>query len=231
MNKNDLFYMAANNGDFVEVSYTGRIKYNNIVFDTTDEETAKNNKLYNKNAAYGPVTICIGNRELIKGLDDFLVGKETGKEYEVEVNAKDAFGEKNSRLYHLVNTAKFIKQNIRPYPGMQVNVDNAFGIVKTVSGGRTMVDFNHPLAGKEVIYKIKIDKIITDTNEKIKSYISKLMGEEIKFKFESNRLEIHCNVEEPLKKIMAEQLKKVIPEIEDVEFKAVEEEKKVGNKE
>ena len=79
--------------------------------------------------------------------------------------------------------------------------------------------------------KIKIDKIITDTNEKIKSYISKLIGEEIKFKFESNRLEIHCNVEEPLKKIMAEQLKKVIPEIEDVEFKAVEEEKKVGNKE
>ena len=35
-----------------------------------------------------------------------------------------------------------------------------------------MVDFNHPLSGKNITYKIKINRVVTDDKEKVKSYIA-----------------------------------------------------------
>ena len=213
--------MKTKKGDFIEIEYTAIIKEGSIVFDTTDEKTAKENKLHDKNVNYKPIVVCLGNKELVPGLDDFLVDKETDKEYEVEIRAKEAFGEKDSKLYQLVNTHKFLKQNIRPFPGLQVNIDNILGIVKSVSGGRTMVDFNHPLAGKDVIYKVKINKILEDTNEKIRSYLDKTIGKDAKFEFESKKLIIESKIPKELQKPLSEALKKAISDIEEVEFKSV----------
>ncbi|MCH8980513.1 hypothetical protein IH922_00675 [candidate division KSB1 bacterium] len=50
---------------------------------------------------------------------------------------------------------------------MQINIDGMMGIIKTAGGGRCLVDFNHPLSGKEVTYTIKVNKIITDDKEKL----------------------------------------------------------------
>ena len=46
-----------------------------------------------------------------------------------------------------------------------------FGVVRTASGGRCLVDFNHPLAGKDLVYKVRINKIIDDDKEKLKSLL------------------------------------------------------------
>ena len=211
--------MKTKRRDFVEIDYTARIKENNLVFDTTVEIIAKENNVHDKNVNYHAVIVCLGERELIPGLDEFLIGKETNEEYDVEIGPKDAFGEKDAKLYHLVNTNKFLRQKIRPYPGMQVNIDNMFGIVKTVSGGRTMVDFNHPLAGKYVIYKVKINKIVEDVNEKISAYLKKIAGKDAKYVFEDKKLTLYYKTDENIQKIIAEHLRKVIPDVKDVEFK------------
>ena len=72
----------------------------------------------------------------------------------------------------LVSTANFKKQNIIPYPGLQVNIDGILGIIRTVTPGRAIIDFNHPLSGKNLIYKIEIKRIVTDVKEQLDSLIS-----------------------------------------------------------
>ena len=166
--------------DFVELEYTAKIKDGNTVFDTTDEKLAKENKIYCKKQEnkydskmpYGPVKICIGTGSILKGLEDSLVGKEPGKSYTIELSAENAFGKKNAKMLKIVNTNVFRKSNIDPMPGLQVNIDGIPGTIKSVTGGRTIVDFNHPLSGKEIVYDVKINRIITDEKEKINAFVS-----------------------------------------------------------
>ena len=75
--------MAIKEGDFIKLSYTGTV--NGAVFDTTDEETAKTADIHSPNAVYGPVTICVGQKHVIVGLDEELVGKKVGASGEITV--------------------------------------------------------------------------------------------------------------------------------------------------
>jgi len=157
--------------DFVEIEYTGRIKGENSIFDTTNEKIAKENGLHDKDAEYAPAVICIGENMLLKGLEEQMVGKETEKEYAFEVSHENAFGKRDAKLIQLIPTSKFRQQNIQPIPGLQLNIDGVFGVVKTVSGGRCMVDFNHPLAGRDLVYNVKINKIVEDIKEQLQSLL------------------------------------------------------------
>ncbi len=196
--------------DFIELEYTGKV--DNVVFDTTDEKIAKDNDLFDEKAEYKPITICIGQGQIIKGLDNALVGKEPNKGYTVEVKAEEAYGKKNAKLIQLISTSKFRKENIQPMPGLQVNIDGTMGLIKTVSGGRTLVDFNHPLAGKDLTYNIKINKIITDSKEKINSILKVNLGiKDADVKTENNKATISTKQEIP--KEIHEELKKMIKEL------------------
>jgi len=198
--------------DFVEIEYTGKLKDDNIVFDTTDEATAKNNKIYNKNAKYGPVIICAGENQILAGLDKELVGKDIGS-YEISLKAENAFGKKTAKLIQLIPTAKFKKENILPMPGMQVNMDGLVGIIKTVSGGRTLVDFNHPLSGKDVVYNIKINRIVTNAKEKIGSYLKIALNlKNIKVEIEENtaKIKIEQNIPEKTKEKLSKKLMELV---------------------
>jgi FKBP-type peptidyl-prolyl cis-trans isomerase 2 len=205
--------------DFVEIEYTGKLKDENIIFDTTDEKIAKENKLHGHD--YGPAVICVGEQQLLKGLDKNIEGKETGKEYNIDVKPEDAFGKKNAKLIQLIPTSKFRQQKIQPMPGMQLNIDGLAGTVKTVSGGRTLVDFNHPLAGKELSYKIKINKKITDDREKLSSYIKLSLGtKDFKAEITDSNAKISLKNEIPTeaKGRLSKKITELIPEIKKVEF-------------
>ena len=204
--------------DFVEIEYTGKLKDENIIFDTTDEKVAKENKLHGHD--YGPVIICIGEEQLLKGLDKNLEGKETGKEYDFDIKPEDAFGKKNAKLIQLVPTNKFKQQKIQPMPGMQLNIDGVVGTVKTVSGGRTLVDFNHPLAGKELSYKIKINKKITDDKEKLSSYLKLRIGKDFEAEITNSNAKISLKNEIPkeIKERLSKKITELIPDIKKVEF-------------
>jgi FKBP-type peptidyl-prolyl cis-trans isomerase 2 len=162
--------------DFIEVEYTGKIKKEDIIFDTTNEETAKKAGLEQSITKFGPISICVGAKHLLPGLETFLEGKEIG-DYTVEVKPEEAFGKKDAKLLQMVSRSKFLKERINPQPGLVVEVDGQRGLIKTVTGGRVIVDFNHPLSGKELVYDIKVNKIINDIKENIKTLI------EMRFKF------------------------------------------------
>ena len=67
--------MAIKDGDFIKLSYSGSVNEN--IFDTTDAAEAKSAGIHSPNAIYGPVTICVGQKHVILGLDEELVGKDS----------------------------------------------------------------------------------------------------------------------------------------------------------
>jgi FKBP-type peptidyl-prolyl cis-trans isomerase 2 len=199
--------MAIKNHDFVEVEYTGRLKDTKEVFDTTDEKIAKEAQIFSEKSVYAPIVICVGEHHILKGIDEFILGKELGK-YTLELPPEKAFGKKDSKLVQMIPASKFTEQGIKPVPGLRLNIDNYIGIVKTVSGGRTVVDFNHPLAGRDVIYELKINKIVTDRKEQLDSLLRILLGVKVPVDVKDKKATITFPAElpEPLQNDLAKKI-------------------------
>ena len=200
--------------DFVEIEYTGKIAEGDIIFDTTDEAVAKKNDLYQEGAAYGPITICIGEKHLIKGLDAKLEGEEDEKSYTFTLSPEEGFGKKSAKLFKLVPLSVFRKQNVNPMPGLQVNIDGVVGTIKNATGGRVIVDFNHPLASRELIYDIKVNKIVTKKEEKVAALIKLLFGQEPKITMKEDVAEIEFEAELPAE--LQKELEKKLIELADI---------------
>ncbi|MAG15509.1 peptidylprolyl isomerase [Candidatus Woesearchaeota archaeon] len=209
-------------GDFVELDYTGKILEGDIIFDTTLEDVAKQNNLHDPKAKYEPVIICLGKNHVIAGLDKNLAGKEIGKTYVFEIPPEEGFGNKDPKKIQLISTSKFREQKITPMPGLQVNLDGILGTIKAVSGGRTIVDFNHPLSGKDLKYEVTVKRIVTDLNEKIDATL-KLLGINMEKEILADKLTLKSPEEVP--KEMQENLTKIITEtvkeIKTVSFEQV----------
>ncbi len=212
--------------DFVEIEYSGFV--DDELFDTTNEKEAKDSGIFNEETEFGPMTICVGENQIIKGIDENLLKKEVGIEFKIELTPEQAFGKKSAQLIKIINTSMFAKQGISPHPGLQVNVDNSFGVIKTVSGARTIVDFNHPLSGKDVIYKIKLNKLVTETREKILSYLTLSLGikkEMIDATITESKAEIAIKglpMQDELTKPIKDKLLEIIPELKEITFKVKE---------
>lgn len=142
-------------GSCIEIKYEGRTATNNLVFDKAEK----------------PIAVVVGALYVIKGLDDSLLEHNIGDKYKTKIKMEDAFGKRRGELMKLIPLSTFRKHNINPHIGQAINVDNKLGIVRSVSGGRSIVDFNHPLAGKELEYDVEIVKEITDKKEKIEKMI------------------------------------------------------------
>lgn len=149
--------------DFVEIDFTGYA--NNQVFDTTNPKEAEKIGLEIKEMK--PLVISVGNQMIIKGLDEDLENKEIGKEYFVEIIPEKAFGKRNPSMIRTYGINHFKKQNLNPYIGMVLQLDNMIAKVISVNGGRVTIDFNNPLAGKNITYKYKINRIIIEINDKV----------------------------------------------------------------
>ena len=164
--------MAIKDKDFVRIDFTGKIAESGDVFDTTSEEIAKDADIYVEKKTYGPIPIVVGGEHLLPALDKAVIGLGIGDTKTIEIKSEDAYGNRKPDLIQLIPMKEFKKQGMTPVPGMIISADGQNGKVLTVNGGRVKVDFNHELAGKDVIYDIKIDDIIEDDTEKIKSMIS-----------------------------------------------------------
>ncbi len=157
--------------DFCEIEYTGKLP-DEVIFDTTSEEAAHQAGLPHHHGSLRPVIVCIGERQLLPGLDKDLEGKEIGKEYTIVLPPELAFGKRDIKNMRMIPMNTFKEHDVQPRPGLQVDVDGERGIVTSIAGGRVIVNFNHPLAGKEVTYTYTIKRKITDVKEKVLSYIS-----------------------------------------------------------
>lgn len=147
--------------DFVEIKYTGYSNGN--VFDSNVEEDLKK---INPEAKTEKTVVIIGEGMLVSGFDKALEGKEIGKEYEIELKPKDAFGDRKRELVKTIPLKIFREKQIDPRPGMAFNLDNMIAKVIAVSGARVITDFNNPLSGKDVKYKFTIVRKVEDEKEK-----------------------------------------------------------------
>lgn len=210
--------MKTKKGDFIEIDYIAKIMGEDRIFDLTSEETAKKENVYNKNFSYKPLVICLGENHVINGLDSALIDKEVGKEYIIGIQPENAYGKKDARLIQLVSTNVFRKQNIKPMPGLQVQIDNLIGIIKTVTGGRTLVDFNHPLAGKVIEYKVKILKIVNDDKEKIKALLKLMLHKDVDFDLKESELKMKENLPKEFQETIEREIKKLVKSVKKVSF-------------
>ena len=80
--------------DFIEIDYTGKF-LDGTVFDTTNKETAEKNDIFSPQMNYKPAIICLGEKQLIEGLDSALLNKETEKTYTLQLKPEEAFGKKD----------------------------------------------------------------------------------------------------------------------------------------
>jgi FKBP-type peptidyl-prolyl cis-trans isomerase 2 len=160
--------------DFVEVDYTGKL-VEGTIFDTTLSDIARKNNLHSEKAVYQPAAICVGEGHLLQGLDKHLVGKEVGRNYTVTLQPEEAFGKRDIHLMKIVPMSTFKEHKVPPQPGLQINVDGEVGTITRVSGGRVIVNFNHPLAGKEVCYDFIVRRRIDDKREQVLTYLATTM--------------------------------------------------------
>jgi len=164
--------------DFIEINFTGRS--DDKVFDTTNPKEAEEMNLPNTENIK-PLIISVGNQMVLKGLDEELEGKETGKSYSLNLEPEKAFGKRNPSLIKVYSLNHFKKSSLNPYPGMVLRLDNTIAKVLSVSGGRVTMDFNNPLAGKPIEYKFKINKVITENKEKINSLLDFFVKQRFEF--------------------------------------------------
>ncbi len=163
--------MPVKNGDFIKLEYTGKVIETGDIFDTTNEEVAEEKGIHSDKKTYGPISVIVGGGHVLKGMEDALVDMEEGDEKTIELPPEEAFGERDPNLIQLVPMSEFKKQGIQPQVGMAITSEGNTGIIRSVSGGRVRLDFNHELAGKNLEYQVKVGAIIEDDMEKIKSMI------------------------------------------------------------
>jgi len=149
----------------LRVSFNGKELLEDKIFDTTDKEVAKRFGLFDEKREYGPLTIILGEKELLPLVEKELDGMKEGEMRKVRLSVKDAFGERKAEMIRVVPLKAFHDQKMNPVPGLVISAGNAFGKVQSVSGGRVRVDFNHPLAGREVEYEVKVEKELDDKKD------------------------------------------------------------------
>ena len=118
-------------------------------------------------------------------------------------------------------TSAFRKQEINVAPGLQVDIDGMIGTIRTVTGGRVIVDFNHPFAGKELIYDIKVKRHVTDPEEQVKGLIKVLLSETPETKLADGAMEVTLKTplpEEALK-VLEQKILELV-KLKSVTFKA-----------
>jgi len=185
--------MTLNKNDFIEIEFTGKIQGSEDIFDSNikkDVETA------GLKTPIKPFIFALGQGMFLEGVDNFLVGKEVGKDYELKLSAENAFGIRDPKAIQLVPSQLFKQHQVTPMVGRVFNFDGKMGKILSVSGGRIRVDFNHPLAGKDVSYNLKVLRKVEDLNEKLDAFNEFLFKK--KFKFEIKDKDLTLEVEKPL---------------------------------
>ncbi len=206
-------------GDFVEIDFTGRVSATGEIFDLTSEEEAKKAGIHNPRQKYGPLLVIIGSGMSVPGVEKELEKMGVGEEKEFEIKPEEAFGQRNPKMIKVISLARFLDKKINPVPGLFVDIDGMSARVQAVSGGRVRVDFNHPLAGKDVKYRIRIVKHLETPLDKAKALIDYYnIKAETDVKEGEARVKFETKTQPFMKNLLEKSLKKWVPEIRGVKF-------------
>jgi peptidylprolyl isomerase len=221
--------MPLKNGDFVLANYTLKIKESGETVGTTLESVAKETKLYRGEEHYEPFFIIVGEGWVPKGLDEALTGMDVGKQSTIELPSDRAYGLRDPKKVRLVPLRKFTAEGLNPVPGLQVNIDGKTAQVRSVGAGRVQVDYNHPFAGKTLIYELTVEKILETDEEKIRNLIHKriptVSQEKFNIRIEQTKLEVEIPEEaffleglQVEKRTVTADIEKYLPKMDTVAF-------------
>jgi peptidylprolyl isomerase len=139
----------AKSGDTVKIQYTGRLDDNSVFETSVDRD---------------PIKLTIGRGRTIPALEQAIVGMETGESKNVEISAEQAYGAYHEELVHSVSR-KVLPADMEPEIGQRLNATSVDGrkfsvTIRDISEKTVMMDANHPLAGKDLIFDIELVAIL-----------------------------------------------------------------------
>ena len=119
----------------------------------------------------GPIEFLQGYGNIIPGLEAHLGGLAVGESLQVTVVAKDAYGEFDSEQIVDIPLDEF-PEEICVEPGVELEMkdqdgDMLFARILSVGKSRAKLDFNHPLAGKELTFDVTIVALRLPTPEEL----------------------------------------------------------------
>jgi len=217
------------NGDFVLIDYTLKVKETGETVGTTDEKVAKESKLYRGEEHYEPYFVIIGEGWVPKGLDEALTTLDVGKVSTIELPPEKAYGARDPKKVRLVPLRKFTADGVAPVPGLQLNIDGKPAQIRAVGAGRVQVDYNHPFAGRTLIYDVTVQKIIETDEDKIRGLLHKRLPtvgqQKFQVKIDSNKLEVEIPEEgffleglQVEKRTLTADIEKYLPKIETISY-------------
>ena len=220
---------AVNKGDFIMVDMTGSSVETGEVFDTSSEETAQAEGLYEEGRTYGSRLVIVGDGYVLRGLDEKLPGIAFDEEVEIEIDPQDAFGERNPDDLETVPYRVLRSKGINPYVGAELEIDGRSAIVRSVGAGRVQVDYNHPLAGRKIVYKLKVVEHITDEKDIMRALLGRrFLGIETKeFKLKKTKKKLRIGIPDQIffgeniqiaKRGVALDLLRYFEDIEEIEY-------------
>ena len=104
----------------------------------------------------GPVAVQIGDKKLVKGLEEGIIGMEQGGEKVFKVSPADGYGEINLDLIQTVEAEMLKQTDITPEVGMVIQTSYGNCHVTEISDDTVEISYNHPLAGETLTYSVKI---------------------------------------------------------------------------
>lgn len=140
--------MAVKKGSKVKVEYEGKFE-NGEVFDSS-----------NKTGEQRPLEFVAGEGHVIPGFDKAVIGMNENEEKSIEINPDEAYGEVRDDLKHEVPKSALPKEQ-EPKKGMMLIMTNPQGqqipaLIDEVKDDSIILNLNHPLAGKKLLFKIKV---------------------------------------------------------------------------
>lgn len=140
---------VAKMNDTVKVHYTGMFKDGTVFDSSIDRE---------------PFEFTIGEGMVISGFEKGIIGMEVGETKDIFVSPEEAYGEYREDMIISVER-KHIPPHINPQPGMVLQLQDPYGGVSYVrvldmDDYVVRLDANHPLAGKELIFKVQLMEIL-----------------------------------------------------------------------
>jgi peptidylprolyl isomerase len=139
----------AQNGDTVKVHYTGTLD-DGTIFDTS--------------VGRDPLEFTLGERQVIPGFEQAVVGMSPGESKTAEISADEAYGPHNEEMVVSVDRSDF-PNSIEPRVGQMLQLHQPSGqriavTVTEVSEASVTLDANHPLAGKDLTFDIQLVEIM-----------------------------------------------------------------------
>lgn len=133
-------------------------------------EVKDGDKVVDTNIGGAPLVFMFGKGQIIPGLESGIVDMNIGDKSEVNVAAEDAYGPYNDEAKQEVPKDQFAGIDLEV--GMSLYGQGEDGstvqvVVKEIGNESVIIDFNHPLAGKALLFNVSINNIREPSSEEL----------------------------------------------------------------